>query len=136
MSTCSIQNGGNRRGGKRSRGKKSYRGGNPDVPAYNPTTPAPAPTPVPAPAPTPTPAPPTPASAPALATVPIANEVVVSSVDLSTAGRYCCTARRTASTVSSPAPNRSVELSSAINRSRGKAFRRAESTSACTVKSA
>jgi hypothetical protein len=51
MSTCSIQNGGKRRGGKRSRGKKSYRGGNPnpDVPAYNPTTPTPVPTSAPAP---------------------------------------------------------------------------------------
>lgn len=46
MSSCSIQNGGRRRGGKRSR--KSHRGGN-DL--------APAPAPVAAPAPAPAPAP-------------------------------------------------------------------------------
>jgi hypothetical protein len=47
MSSCSIQNGGRRRGGKRSR--KSHRGGNDLAPAPAPVA-APAPAPVAAPA--------------------------------------------------------------------------------------
>ena len=61
MSTCSIQNGGkrtlrhlkySRKGGKKTRGKKSYHGGNEGL-----ETAAPAPASVPAPAPAPAPAP-------------------------------------------------------------------------------